>query len=96
MISRLPDVIASLLWMLNYDHLFGPLRITYIIIEEWTSNRFDTCYFTLLNRHIYYGDSWYIHQLTNDGDSLYIHQLPSLFGETLGQFPAHFAQNFKN
>ena len=64
---------------LRFDRLFGPLRITCIIIEEWTSNRFDKCYFTLLNTHIYYGDSWYINQLTNDGDSWYIHQLPRLF-----------------
>ena len=66
-------------FFLRFDRLFGPLRITYIIIEEWTSNRFDKCYFTLLNTHIYYGDSWYINQLTNDGDSWYIHQLPRLF-----------------
>ena len=69
----------SCVCFLKVDHLFGPLRITCIIIEEWTNKRFDTCYFTLLHRHIYYGDSWYIHQLTYDGDSWYIHQLPSLF-----------------
>ena len=50
---------------LKFDQLFGPLRITCIIIEEWSSNRFDTCYFTLLHIHIYYGDSWYSHQLTH-------------------------------
>ena len=68
--------------------LFGPFRITFIIIKDWTSNRLDTVYFLL---------TWNF----KDGDSWYIPPAPTYFNETWdswNNFPAQhlFLRNTTN